>query len=87
MGHAYVTSDLKVKKPDTNAQTDQDADADGKALGNVVGISNAKRYEDASQCLRSYSDPHDPIVAAEESVLSNVLTVDKDYADEEGGKE
>lgn len=86
-GHAYVTGDLKVKKPDTNAQADQDAYANGEALGNVVGISNTKRYEDASQCLESYSDPNDPIVTAEESILSNVLTVDKDHADEEGREE
>lgn len=86
-GHAYVTGDLKVKKPDTDAQADQDAYANGEALGNVVGVSNAKRYENASQCLESYSDPHDPIITAEESVSSNVLTVDKDHTNEEGGEE
>ena len=83
---AYISGDLEVKEPDTNTQTDQNAYANREALGDVVGISNAKRYKDASKRLKSHSDPHNPIVAAEESAVSDLLPVDKNYANEEGGE-
>ena len=80
---SYIRSKSEIKEPDADAQTDQDADSHGKALGNVVGILDAQRHQYTPKRLNSNREPHEPVVADEESMLGDLLAINEHDSDEQ----
>jgi hypothetical protein len=74
---------LEVEEEDAEEKTDDDADAGGKVLGDVVGVVDAQRGQHAADGLEDDGSPHDAVVSVEETVLGNLGPVVDDDADDE----
>ena len=84
---AYIRGRIKVKEDKARKAAQDHADANSKILGNVVGVEDAKRCDNAAKGLDSNRKNHDPVVARKEAIFGHVFAVQEDDADEEGWKQ
>lgn len=84
---AYGKRDIEVEEPDAKDKTDDNADAGSEILGDVIGVVDTKRRQDATNSLENNGSPDDTAVAVEEAVLGNFGPILEDDADEQRWEE
>lgn len=83
-GETHSEINLEVEEPDAEQEADDDADARGKVLGDVVGVIDAERRQDAADGLEHDRGPDNPIVALEEAVAGDILAILEDDTSKRG---
>lgn len=86
-GTTYREIDGKAKDEHAKDEANNDANAGGKVLGDVVGVADAERREDAADSLEDDGKPHNAVIAVEESVLGNLVAIVDDDPNKKGRQE
>jgi len=75
MTWAYRSCDLKFEQCHAHNAANDDGNARGKILGNVVCVVDDKRNNDTAHGLTDDGCPYDPIVACKKASLCDGLAV------------
>ena len=79
----YACCESKVENPYAHTETDEDTYTGCKALCNVIGKVDAKRYQYPTESLKGYRRPHYPIISDKKVAFGNGFSINEKDADEE----